>query len=357
MPSHWPFPGVLFRLSVALLLVAMGIPAGWLLHVAVINQRETTAEPATRLIRSQSGVPWQFVNPLLECETAEPFLRQPALTSAKRRIREYLEAQLKGGDIVHASVYFRQLHDGPWFGINERDTYAPASLLKIPTLIAVLKRAEREPDLLQRLLTFDEADDLNKLMRYQPAATLRRGRSYTVEDLCRRMVAFSDNNAQRMLIQFVGEAQIDRILLAIGVLPELQATDGDLSIKTLSSFFRILYNASILGAEMSELALEMLSHSSFREGILAGIPEGVPVSSKYGEAWVSTEVHQLHEFAIVYHRNRPYLLGVLTRGRDFEKMKSFIRELSRIVYQDVEASTTPADVFPPSEIPSESAPG
>lgn len=351
MSNLWPSTGVLVRLSVAVFLFALGIPTGWLLHTAVSTRQEATAEPATRLIRGQSSRPWQFVNPLLECETAEPYLRQPGLTAARRRVHTAIDQHLKTGNVVHVSVYFRQLHDGPWFGINERDQYAPASLFKIPTLIAVLKRAEREPALLRRQLTFDETDDLNENMVYKPADTLRRRDSYTVEDLCRRMVAFSDNNAQRLLSQFVGEEQIDQVLLAIGVLPEFQGSHNTLSVKSLSSFFRILYNASVLSVEMSEVALEMLSHSSFRDGILAGVPPGVPVSSKYGELWISDEENQLHEFAIVYHRDHPYLLGVMAKGHDYERMKTFIRDLSRIVYEVVDTTPAPYELLPPMPTP------
>jgi beta-lactamase class A len=348
MTSPQPLPRPWRLGAAAALLFAAGVGAGWLLGAGSAGRGDAPpGGQATRLIRGQDDSRWRFISPLLECETAEEYLRQPAVGLSQAAVREFVEQRVAQRQIASAAVYFRQLHDGPWFGVNLRDEYLPASLLKLPTLIAVLKRAESSPGLLEQTLVFEAPDDLNRLMINPPDDPLRRGRSYTVEALCRRMARYSDNNAARLLGELLTPEELDRTLLGLGVRAELQATGGRLNAKSLSGFFRVLYNASYLGDEMSELALEMLSHSSFRKGILAGIPDGVSASSKYGEAWVSAELHQLHEFAIVYYEDRPYLLGVMTQGREYAAMKAFIRDLSRMVYAGVDTPVRPADTSLP----------
>ena len=86
---------------------------------------------------------------------------------------------------MFASIYFRELIDGPWIGVYERIGYIPASLLKLPTLIAVLKRAERDPAFLAQRVTFRGRRDENAMIAFRPAETLEPGRAYSVEELCR----------------------------------------------------------------------------------------------------------------------------------------------------------------------------
>jgi hypothetical protein len=44
---------------------------------------------------------------------------------------------------------------------------------------------------------------------------------------------------------------------------------------------------------------------------------------------------QLHECGIVYFPDHPYLLGIMTRGKDYDVMLTTIRGLSRLIYNEV----------------------
>ena len=44
--------------------------------------------------------------------------------------------------IGYFGIYFEDLNTGAWFGINERDEFLPASLSKIPVIVAILKKVE-----------------------------------------------------------------------------------------------------------------------------------------------------------------------------------------------------------------------
>jgi beta-lactamase class A len=334
-------PPVLLRAALAAAVLGAGFGAGWLAR----GRLELQAAPPMRMIRDQGPARWRFINPLLDCDGAEGLLQRPALISFKDRITGLIASHREAGEIMTASVYFRELNDGAWIGIGERLDYIPASLLKLPTLIAILKRAERDPSFLAQRVVFSGRRDDNAIIAYRPADTLEPGRSYTVGELCRRMVQYSDNNATGLLNSIVTMPEQNETLRGLGVLPELVRARGKLGVKSVSSFLRVLYNASFLSRENSELALEMLAKSSFRDGIIGGLPGGVPVCSKYGEAAIGEGIVQLHEFAIVYHEQRPYLLGVMTQGHDFQALARCIREVSRTVYEEVDRqSRTPAGV-------------
>jgi beta-lactamase class A len=120
-----------------------------------------------------------------------------------------------------------------------------------------------------------------------------------------------------------------------------------MTVHGYSGLFRILYNASYLNRDMSEKALKLLSLQDFPQGIVAGVPKGVVVSSKYGETaeGPSEKFKQLHEFGIVYHPKHRYIIGVMTRGNDFSLMAQVIQGVSKIVYNEVDAGTfSPDDV-------------
>jgi len=333
--NNLPFrrlPPWLLRVALSAAILGAGFTAGWFVR----GHREPPAGLPMHMIRDQGPAQWRFINPLLECDEAENVIQRPELVSFKRQIIDLVETRRAAGEIMFASVYFRELNDGPWIGLNERIGYLPASLLKLPTLIAVLKRAEREPAFLARQVLFNGRRNENAIIVFPPAETLEPGHSYTVEELCRRMVRFSDNNATGLLNDLVTMPEQDETLRGLGVLPELIGTRGKLNVKAVSSFLRVLYNASYLSREHSEEALEMLSHSSFRDGVIGGVPGGVTVCSKYGEADLGDGIVQLHEFAAVYHERRPYLLGVMTQGRDFTALARLIHDVSQTVYGEVD---------------------
>lgn len=323
--------------ALAAVVLVAGFAAGWLVR----GRTEAPEERPTHMIRDGGSVRWRFINPLLECDNAEDIFRRPELIPFKGRITSLIDARKEGGEIMFASVYFRELNDGRWIGVNERVGYIPASLLKLPTLIAVLKRAEREPAFLARRLPFRPQRNENAILAFPPAETLEPGRSYTVEELSRRMVQYSDNNATGLLNSLVMMPEQDETLRGLGILPELIATQGKLDVKAVSSFLRVLYNASFLSREHSEAALEMLSRPAFRDGIIGGVPANITVCSKYGEADLGGGILQLHEFAIVYHQHRPYLLGVMTQGHDFTAMARFIHDVSAVVFEEINRQSHP----------------
>ena len=129
-----------------------------------------------------------------------------------------------------------------------------------------------------------------------------------------------------------------------------EEADGQFqSAYKVASPFRILYNATYLGQDLSELALEFLAQSEFRSGLVAGVPAGIVVAHKFGEkADAASGQVQLHDCGIVYHPANPYLLCVMSRGPDFESLDDLIADVSRTVYAEVEAQHPPRGDRPPS---------
>jgi beta-lactamase class A len=99
---------------------------------------------------------------------------------------------------------------------------------------------------------------------------------------------------------------------------------------------RSIYNAGYLNVEDSEFAGNLLSQCDFKAGIVQGLPANTIVAHKFGESG-NQAMKQLHESAIVYLKNKPYLLTIMTKGKDNAKLSQFLGELSKSVYTDMAA--------------------
>jgi hypothetical protein len=88
---------------------------------------------------------------------------------------------------------------------------------------------------------------------------------------------------------------------------------------------------------MSEKALDSLSKTDFQSGLVKGVPQAVTVAHKFGEhSDETTQNKQLHDCGIVYYPKHPYLLCVMSKGKNFEYLDNAIAAISQIVYEQVD---------------------
>lgn len=123
-------------------------------------------------------------------------------------------------------------------------------------------------------------------------------------------------------------------------IPLPKDVDYTLSVKEYASFFRMLYNASYLSREDSELALQTLSQAKFHGGITGKIPNNVVVAHKFGEREMldasGNTVNQLHDCGIVYYTPYPYLVCIMSRGdTDINTLSNIIQDTSKTIYDEV----------------------
>lgn len=278
---------------------------------------------------------YEFINPLLECDNFNSE-GEVALSLMRYEIENYINGAKATGTASHISVYFRSLNNGAHLGIKSDERYAPASLLKVPYLLLVLKRAQDNPSFLQKKILFHK-----RVGGIAPNITdtglVVLGKSYSVEELVYKMIVHSDNDAKDMLVALFTDADVLQMLAEIGLaIPNATNDNEIMSVKEYASFFRILYNATYLNRTYSEKALNLLSQTTFKAGLLAGLPEGMVVAHKFGErGFLNSNVVQLHDCGIVYVNNNPYLLCVMTRGTDFQQLGRVIADISAIAYRNV----------------------
>lgn len=321
---------------VYLTILAIGVVIGFSSHVVMLKIRRNSNE--TGYVERHEGQ-MRYINPLLACDIAEDVVSAPELVPFKNKIEKYLHTAVDKRGSIKVSVYFRELNDGYWFGIGDSEKFIPASLRKVPLMIALLKQAETEVGLLDRRVKFKLANDYNFSQNIKPSKTLAQGSEYTVRDLIYRMIVYSDNNAFTFLTALVNPAQFEKVYSSLRLQNPRSINDDDfLSVQTYESFFRVLYNASYLSREASDWALDIMTKSEFRTGLVAGVPSNISVSHKFGEKSDANDgTVQLHDCGIIYYPHHPYLLCVMSQGPNFELLDDVIAEISRISFTTIDS--------------------
>lgn len=279
---------------------------------------------------------YRYISPLLECENYNPLNYNYSLL--EKNIKKIINSHISKKEVDSVSLYFRDLNNGPWIEINGGDKFSPASLLKVPLMMVYFNLAENDKNLLDKKLivkNYKTEASPNIL----PQKSVKIGEEYTVEELIGYMIKYSDNTAANTLLSNISIKDTEEIYNDFNLkIPGSDGTENFMSVTEYASFFRILYNASYLDREMSEKALKLLTSSAFTNGIVAGLPDNTMVAHKFGER-VFENKKQLHDCGIIYSLNGNYLLCVMTKGDDFEKMETTIADISKDVFNGMNSFT------------------
>lgn len=309
--------------------------AGWFIKGAI--SPSTSPSQALRL----NG--YQFIDPLLVCNVNNSNVFQED-KSLNGTLTSIIDSDIQSGDISKASVYFTDLKNGEWANVNPTDTYYPSSLGKIPIMMAYYEEAENNPSILNQAILYPTGGtDLNDTQDIKPAQAIVPGQTYTIEQLIEYMLEDSDNNAAQLLYDNIDQDALLNVYGNLGIPTENNPTLTDLDFITtqqISLLFRVLYNSTYLSRDYSEQALELMSHSSFTQGLIAGVPSSTVVAHKLGLVGIApngvTTEHELHDCGIVY-ANNPYLICVMTRGASpLATMEGVIANISQAAYQNVQ---------------------
>lgn len=277
---------------------------------------------------------YQFINPLLECRFSNLDAQQ-SLLHLKNTVSAMVSQQINSKDVNYVALYFRNLNNGPWFGIHEKTLFSPASLVKVPLMITYYKIADSDPAILTQTITVGTTTAYQD-QNFLPPVKLEINHSYTVDELIRRMTVYSDNQAYNLLINHIDNNLVIKSYTDLDIDISKGFTDPTgniISVQDYAAFFRILYNSSYLSQDLSEKALKLLSQVEFKDGLVAGVPNNVIVSHKYGEReYTATGEKQFHDCGIVYYPRSPYLLCIMTRAKDFPSAIKAIKLLSQAVH-------------------------
>lgn len=286
-------------------------------------------------ITAKNKLNFELLSPSIAWVNAEGFVKLQKnysvnYTKLKKNISSILKkASLKG----HYGVYFEDLNTGAWIGINEKDEFLPASLLKLPIMIAILKKVQNGDLSLEQNVTLAKQD-----IDLQSGSLGFKGEGFTItiKELLTYLVKESDNTAATVLLnRFLTAKDWAEVLFAVGLSPEVYE-DKHVTInpKEYSNILRSLYYSTYLNRIFSELCLSIMSNTEYNKQLPAGLPADIRMSHKYGE-YSYRGRSGYNDCGIVYVPNKPYIISVMSIGINKNEAEMIIREISKAAYDFV----------------------
>ncbi len=226
----------------------------------------------------------------------------------------------------NTGLYIQDANTGAWLGINENNTFVPASLLKVPIAIAIYKNYELGMISLDDQLIV-RAEDIDAEAGVPERYTV--GNSYKVKDLLEWMLKISDNTAKNILKGSLEAEDLNSVFTHVGIPNPYLATSDNQNVtpRQYSRMFKALYFSTYLKPDNSQALLNLLTDTRVEGLLSAKLPWEIQVSHKYGERSDS-----LHDCGIVYNKKNPYFICIMTSNVDIAKSRDMITDLSLEVF-------------------------
>lgn len=256
-----------------------------------------------------------------------------------QELREYLTNTYENRDDYLVSIYFEYFPTGANIAVNKDEKIWPASLIKIPVAMAVMKKIQdKKWKLTNELVILDEDKDSEYGTLYQQPT----GTTLTIEKLLEKTLIDSDNTAHFVLLRNLDGAELEEVYTHLGlddIIETLKLSpkkenevDNRMTAKRYSIFFRSLYNATFLTQENSELFLKILEHAP-RDLLGQGIPDSVSFVHKTG---IRIDERVRADSGIIYAGGRPYLLTVMIQKK---KQGEVSEEEVAKLFKDISSKT------------------
>jgi beta-lactamase class A len=282
---------------------------------------------------------YNFIKPIL---VVDEQYESNHLNPVKQNLTNLIDNYKKIGVINSASVYIKEFNGNGWTGINTEEKFMPGSLMKVPELIAYLKMNEIKPGTLDKVILFDKIESRDRKTNFN-SKSIQLGKKYTVRELLKYMISYSDNNATALLNNNIDLEIFKKVFTDLNLpAPDWSAKTYPITAREFSVFMRALYNGTYLNDENSEIATKLLSQCDFKEGMLAGLPPNTKVAHKFGESGTPQE-QQLSESAIIYLNDNPYAITIMTKGKDYKQLPQIIKEISNATYQYMQQNAVAAN--------------
>ena len=303
------------------------------------------------LVPGSAGIPACLFSVSARQQPGMPALPETALPGEKR-IGELVRAS--GAETVAVAYY--DLATGKELLINPDVSFHAASTMKVPVMMEIFRQAAAGKfSLDQRIPVKNDFASIVDGSHYSltpdgdsdQSLYTRVGQSETIRELMRLMITMSSNLATNILIERVTPERVMDLMHTIGaehirVLRGVEdgkafqkGLNNTITARDLMIILRRMAERRAVSAKASDEMIKIMLDQKFNEGIPAGVPRTARVSHKTGSI---TRIN--HDAAIVYPRGRkPYVLVVLTRGIEDEKLAhKLIADISRVVYESAGTS-------------------
>jgi len=243
----------------------------------------------------------------------------PDYAGLKSELQKYMDG--RPGKI---SVYVKDISSGKTLEIGSDNVYAAASTIKLPLVLYIYELAAEGKADLDTTLTYTQK-------YYTQGTGILQGKSfggsYTVRELSRLAIEYSDNVAWKMLLDFVDPDGLTVFEKSLGA--DATGKINGLYVTTPKDMGNYVEEALAFSKEHPDYGNELLyfmEHSIFKEGIPQNLPESTVAAHKMGAL-----NDKFHDVGMVFGK-RPYIITIFTQDGWETASLETLADISRMVY-------------------------
>ena len=302
----------------------------WIVNFSAIRQE---ADNTTVSSEEKVTIP---VNQNLEFAGVVPLSRE--ISQLDSKIKQLMNRYSS----LSAGMFFLDMETGEYLDINGEKTFAAASTIKFPILIALFQeidagRINPNETLVMRR---DLMTGGSGTMQYAKA-----GRKYSLMETASKMMIISDNTATNMIIDRLGGKNVlnQRFrswglqnTIIRNLLGDFKGTNKT-SPKDLVRLAALISNNKLLTANSNAQVMDIMSRCHNRSLLPVGLGKGATIAHKTG-----TLGRVLADAGIIQTPSgKRYLAGIMV-ARPFgdARAKAFINQVSRLVYGYLDQPTS-----------------
>jgi len=264
----------------------------------------------------------------------KPLMKRMTLAKNMPRLTNRLKYLAKQYPSLEPGIFIWDFSTGQYVDINADQEFPTASIVKIPILLQLFRRAELGFANLNDRMSLAEYNITggSGYLQYKPVGTV-----FPIHHLARLMIQESDNTATNMILSTVGGInELNRVLRSWGfskthmsdLLPDLYGTNVS-TPKDMGTMLFNLDNSDFLTLKSRAAIVDIMSHVRNRFLIQAGLPDNAQFIHKSGD--IGT---MLGDAGIVMLPDgRKYIIVIMVkRPWNLYSAKEFIINASKITY-------------------------
>jgi beta-lactamase class A len=252
----------------------------------------------------------------------------------RKAVQSYTDQQ--NGNV---GVYFEYLPTGTSIIANSDMRVKIASLVKIPSVMAIYKAIEEGRLSLDKTLTVKKENLDNG---YGDLWKAGEGKKLMVQEAIDLTLKQSDNTAHNVLRAQLNDQDVTNVLNSLDIPLEEQDSHFTISPKNYTSILRSLYLSSYLSKSDSNSILDTLTQTDFSDKLPAGVGQNIKVAHKIGvfdHQGADSSQSVYSDCGIIYIPNRPYSLCVMVKNNDNAQATEIIKHISDMVYKYMQVAS------------------
>lgn len=234
-------------------------------------------------------------------------------------------------------VFFVDLDTGGYLDVNGNTTFASASMIKVPILVAFFQdvdagkiRLDESLTLKKELIGGGSGD-----MQYKPLET-----KFTALETATKMIVISDNTATNLLIERMGGvAALNERFLSWGLtatqirnlLPDLEGTNTT-SPKDLAHLMALVNEGDLMSMRSRDRMLDIMQRTVTNTLLPRGLGEGATIAHKTGD--IGSLVGDVG-LVDMPNGKRYIAVAMVKRPHNDGRAQELIRQISRAAYQEL----------------------